>query len=100
VPSPSVAADALDRISAIGEQVEADVERADEMQLARLCRRLKTQKNSATAAEKSADTAEQAASRAETANTAAETSATQAENPPKQGRRNRTHRDGHSAERR
>lgn len=29
VPSPSVAADALDRISAIGEQVEADVERAE-----------------------------------------------------------------------
>lgn len=29
IPSPSVAADALDRISAIGEQVEADVERAE-----------------------------------------------------------------------
>lgn len=29
VPSPSVAADALDRISAIGEQVEADVARAE-----------------------------------------------------------------------
>lgn len=49
------------------------------MQLARLCRRQKTQKKSATAAEKSADTATQAASRAETAKTAAETSATQAD---------------------
>lgn len=29
IPSPSVAADALDRIAAIGEQVEADVERAE-----------------------------------------------------------------------
>lgn len=49
------------------------------MQLARLCRRQKTQKKSATAAEKSADTATQAAERAETAQAAAETSATQAE---------------------
>lgn len=45
VPSPSVAADALDRISAIGEQVEAVTWKGLRMQLARLCRRLKTQKN-------------------------------------------------------
>lgn len=49
------------------------------MQLARLCRRLKTQKKSATATEKSADTATQAAKRAETAQASAETFATQAE---------------------
>ena len=78
VPSPSVAADALDRISAIGEQVEADVERAENaastaMQVA------ENAKKSATAAGVSADTATQAAERAETAQKSAETSATQAE---------------------
>lgn len=78
IPSPSVAADALDRISAIGEQVEADVERAENAASTAM-QAAENAKKSATAAEKSADTAEQAASRAETAKTAAETSATQAE---------------------
>ncbi len=78
VPSPSVAADALDRISAIGEQVEADVSRAENAASTAM-QAAENAKKSATAAEKSADTATQAASRAETAKTAAETSATQAE---------------------
>lgn len=78
VPSPSVAADALDRISAIGEQVEADVERAENAASTAM-QAAENAKKSATNAEKSADTAEQAASRAETAKTSAETSATQAE---------------------
>lgn len=78
VPSPNVAADALDRISAIGEQVEADVERAENAASTAM-QAAENAKKSATAAEKSADTATQAASRAETAKTAAETSATQAE---------------------
>ena len=78
VPSPSVAADALDRISAIGEQVEADVARAENAASTAM-QAAENAKKSATAAEKSADTAEQAANRAETAKTSAETSATQAE---------------------
>lgn len=78
IPSPSVAADALDRISAIGEQVEADVERAENAASTAM-QAAENAKKSATAAEKSADTATQAASRAETAKTAAETSATQAD---------------------
>nr|DAZ06731.1 MAG TPA: hypothetical protein [Caudoviricetes sp.] len=78
IPSPSVAADALDRISAIGEQVEADVERAENAASTAM-QAAENAKKSATAAEKSADTAEQAASRAETAQAAAETSATQAD---------------------
>jgi len=78
VPSPSVAADALDRISAIGEQVEADVERAENAASTAM-QAAENAKKSATNAEKSADTAEQAASQAETAKTAVETSATQAE---------------------
>jgi hypothetical protein len=78
VPSPSVAADALDRIAAIGEQVEADVERAENAASTAM-QAAENAKKSATAAEKSADTATQAASRAETAKTAAETSATQAD---------------------
>ena len=78
VPSPSVAADALDRISAIGEQVEADVERAENAASTAM-QAAENAKKSATAAEKSADTATQAAERAETAKVAAETSATQAE---------------------
>lgn len=78
VPSPSVAADALDRISAIGEQVEADVERAENAASTAM-QAAENAKKSATAAEKSADTAEQAASRAGTAQTSAETSATQAD---------------------
>lgn len=77
VPSPSVAADALDRISAIGEQVEADVERAENAASTAM-QAAENAKKSATNAEKSADTAEQAASRAETAKAAAETSTTQA----------------------
>ena len=78
VPSPSVAADALDRISAIGEQVEADVERAENAASTAM-QAAENAKKSATAAEKSADTATQAASRAETAQASAETSAAQAE---------------------
>lgn len=78
IPSPSVAADALDRISAIGEQVEADVERAENAASTAM-QAAENAKKSATAAEKSADTATQAASRAETAKTAAEMSATQAD---------------------
>ena len=78
VPSPSVAADALDRISAIGEQVEADVERAENAASTAM-QAAENAKKSATNAEKSADTAEQAASQAETAKTAAETSAAQSE---------------------
>lgn len=78
VPSPSVAADALDRISAIGEQVEADVERAENAASTAM-QAAENAEKSATDAEKSADTAEQAASRAETAQASAETSATQAE---------------------
>lgn len=78
IPSPSVAADALDMISAIGEQVEADVERAENAASTAM-QAAENAKKSATNAEKSADTAEQAASRAETAKTAAETSAAQSE---------------------
>lgn len=78
IPSPSVAADALDRISAIGEQVEADVERAENAASTAM-QAAENAKKSATAAGLSADTATQAASRAETAKTAAETSAAQSE---------------------
>lgn len=78
IPSPSVAADALDRISAIGEQVEADVERAENAASTAM-QAAENAKKSATAAEKSANTATQAASRAETAQASAETSATQAD---------------------
>lgn len=78
VPSPSVAADALDRISAIGEQVEADVERAENAASTAM-QEAENAKKSATNAEKSADTATQAASRAETAQASAKTSATQAD---------------------
>ena len=78
VPSPSVAADALDRISAIGEQVEADVERAENA-ASTATTMAENAKKSATNAGLSADTATQAASRAETAQVSAETSATQAD---------------------
>lgn len=78
VPSPSVAADALDRIDAIGRQAHADMQKAvTAAETATTA--AENAKKSATAAEKSADTATQAASRAETAKTAAETSATQTE---------------------
>lgn len=78
VPSPSVAADALDRIDAIGRQAHADM-RTAVTAAETATTAAENAKKSATAAEKSADTAEQAASRAETAKTAAETSATQAD---------------------
>lgn len=78
IPSPSVAADALDRISAIGEQVEADVARAENAASTAM-QAAENAEKSATTAGVSADTATQAASRAETAKTAAETSATQAD---------------------
>lgn len=77
VPSPSVAADALDRIDAIGRQAHADMQKAvTAAETATTA--AENAKKSATAAEKSANTATQAASRAETAKTAAEMSATQA----------------------
>lgn len=78
VPSPSVAADALDRIDAIGRQVHADMQTAVTAAETATTAAENAEK-SATDAEKSADTAEQAASRAETAKTAAETSAAQSE---------------------
>lgn len=78
IPSPSVAADALDKIDAIGRQAHADMQTAvTAAETATTA--AENAKKSATAAEKSADTATQAASRAETAKTAAETSATQAD---------------------
>lgn len=78
VPSPSVAADALDRIDAIGRQAHADMQTAvTAAETATTA--AENAKKSATAAEKSADTAEQAAERAETAQASAETSTTQAE---------------------
>lgn len=78
VPSPSVAADALDRIDAIGRQTHADMQTAvTAAETATTA--AENAKKSATAAEKSADTATQAAKRAETAKTAVETSATQAD---------------------
>ena len=78
VPSPSVAADALDRIAAIGEQVEADVARTENAASTAM-QAAENAKKSATNAGLSADTAEQAAERAETAQASAETSATQAD---------------------
>lgn len=78
IPSPSVAADALDRIDAIGRQTHADMQTAvTAAETATTAANNATK--SATATEKSADTAEQAASRAETAKASAETSATQAD---------------------
>ena len=78
VPSPSVAADALDKIDAIGRQA-AQAQQTAVTAAETATTSAENAKKSATAAEKSADTATQAASRAETAKTAAETSATQAE---------------------
>lgn len=78
VPSPSVAADALDRIDAIGRQAHADMQTAVTA-AETATTSAENAKKSATNAGLSADTAEQAAERAETAKTAAETSATQAE---------------------
>lgn len=78
IPSPSVAADALDRIDAIGRQAHADMQTAvTAAETAKTA--AENAEKSATAAEKSADTAGQAAKRAETAQASAETSATQAE---------------------
>ena len=78
IPSPSVAADALDRIDAIGRQAHTDMQTAvTAAETATTA--AENAKKSATAAEKSADTTEQAASRAETAKTAAETAAQKAQ---------------------
>ena len=78
IPSPSVAADALDKIDAIGRQAHADMQTAvTAAETAKTA--AENAEKSATAAEKSADTAGQAAKRAETAQASAETSATQAE---------------------
>lgn len=78
IPSPSVAADALDRIDSIGRQAHADMQTAVTAAETATTAAENAEK-SATDAEKSADTTEQAASRAETAKTAAETSAAQSE---------------------
>lgn len=78
IPSPSVAADALDRIDAIGRQAHADMQTAVTAAETATTAANNAAK-SATAAEKSADTATQAAKRAETAQASAETSATQAD---------------------
>lgn len=78
IPSPSVAADALDRIDAIGRQTHADMQTAVTAAETATTAAENAEK-SATTAGVSADTATQAASRAETAKIAAETSATQAE---------------------
>lgn len=78
VPSPSVAADALDKIDAIGRQAHADMQTAVTAAETATTAAENAEK-SATTAGVSADKAEQAANRAETAKAAAETSATQAE---------------------
>lgn len=78
IPSPSVAADALDRIDAIGRQTHADMQTAVTAAETATTAANNAAK-SATAAGVSADTAEQAAERAETAQASAETSATQAD---------------------
>lgn len=78
IPSPSVAADALDRIETIGRQAHADMQTAVTAAKTATTAADNAAK-SATAAGVSADTAEQAASRAETAQASAETSATQAD---------------------
>ena len=78
IPSPSVAADALDRIDAIGRQTHADMQTAVTAAETATTAANNAAK-SATAAGVSADTAEQAAERAETAQASAETSAAQAE---------------------
>ena len=78
IPSPSVAADALDKIDAIGRQAHADMQTAvTAAETATTA--AENAKKSATNAEKSADTAGQAAERAEAAQASAETSATQAD---------------------
>lgn len=74
IPSPSVAADALDRIDAIGRQTHADMQTAVTAAETATTAAENAEK-SATTAGVSADTAEQAASRAETAKTAAEAAA-------------------------
>ncbi len=78
IPSPSVAADALDRIDAIGRQTHADMQTAVTAAETATTAAENAEK-SATTAGVSADTATQAASRAETAQASAETSATQAD---------------------
>ena len=78
IPSPSVAADALDRMTALEDRITADVQTAQSAAETATTAAENAEK-SATTAGVSADTATQAASRAETAKTAAETSATQAE---------------------
>lgn len=78
IPSPSVAADALDKIDAIGRQAHADMQTAVTAADTAITAANNATK-SATSAGLSADTAEQAAERAETAQASAETSATQAD---------------------
>ena len=78
IPSPSVAADALNRIDAIGRQAHADMQTAV-IAAETATTAAENAKKSATNAGLSADTATQAAERAETAKASAETSATQAD---------------------
>lgn len=78
IPSPSVAADALDRIDAIGRQAHADMQTAVTAAETAKTAAENAEKSAATAGV-SADTAGQAAKRAETAQASAETSATQAD---------------------
>lgn len=78
VPSPSVAADALDKIDAIGRQAHADMQTAVTAAETAKTAAENAEKSAATAGV-SADTAGQAAKRAETAQASAETSATQAD---------------------
>lgn len=79
IPSPSVAADALDRITALGDRITADVQVAGSAAETATAAAENAEK-SAAAAGVSADTATQAAERAVSAQTAAETSAMQADN--------------------
>lgn len=78
IPSPSVAADALDRMTALGDRITADVQTAKSAAETATTAAENAEK-SATTAGVSADTATQVAERAETAQTAAETSAMQAD---------------------
>lgn len=78
IPSPSVAADALDRMTALGDRITADVQTAQSAADTATTAAENAEK-SATAAVAAADKAEQAAERTETAQVAAEKSAIQAE---------------------
>ena len=78
IPSPSVAADALDRMTALGDRITVDVQTARSAADTATTAAENAEK-SAAAARISADNAEKAASRAETAQVEAEKSAVQAD---------------------